>query len=128
MSRNSDPADTELLSTVRLDHALSFPKGESAGAILDCVALLVTDDMTVHSQGDSCVGVPQLSLESRPSLTRIQKYDLVPVRFEIELNAKNVREIKYATLAHELAQLYCGHLGAPDERWWPNRTILSEEV
>jgi hypothetical protein len=28
---------------------------------------------------------------------------------------------KYATLAHELAHLYCGHLGTPDETWWPDR-------
>jgi hypothetical protein len=25
---------------------------------------------------------------------------------------------------HELAHLYCGHLGTPDERWWPSRTRL----
>ena len=25
---------------------------------------------------------------------------------------------------HELAHLYCGHLGTPDQKWWPNRSRL----
>ncbi len=35
------------------------------------------------------------------------------VRYELLLNAKHSPEQKYATLAHELAHLYCGHLGSP---------------
>ena len=32
------------------------------------------------------------------------------------------------TLAHELAHLYCGHLGTPNDNWWPDRRGLSEAV
>lgn len=32
---------------------------------------------------------------------------------------------KYATFVHELAHLYCGHLGTPNDEWWPSRTGLS---
>ncbi len=28
---------------------------------------------------------------------------------------------RYATLSHELGHLYCGHLGTPDDTWWPGR-------
>jgi len=33
--------------------------------------------------------------------------------------------VRYATLVHELGHLYCGHLGTPNDRWWPNRRGLS---
>src|SRR5262249_37405793 len=29
---------------------------------------------------------------------------------------------------HEIAHLYCGHLGTLDTRWWPDRQSLSDEV
>ena len=50
------------------------------------------------------------------------------VRYELLLNAKHSPEAKYATLAHELAHLYCGHLGTPNDDWWPDRRGLSETV
>jgi hypothetical protein len=56
------------------------------------------------------------------------EYKTVPLRYELLLNAKHSGEAKYATLVHELAHLYCGHLGTPDERWWPDRRGLKEEV
>lgn len=37
-------------------------------------------------------------------------------------------ETRYATLVHELAHLYCGHLGTPNGRWWPDRQNLSDTV
>ncbi|MBX7135132.1 MAG: hypothetical protein K1X67_20895 [Fimbriimonadaceae bacterium] len=49
----------------------------------------------------------------------------IPVRYEMTLNDDLSREGRYATLVHELAHLYCGHLGSPNERWWPNRRGLS---
>jgi hypothetical protein len=33
-------------------------------------------------------------------------------------------EEKYATLSHELAHLFCGHLGADGTDWWPDRPDL----
>ena len=33
-----------------------------------------------------------------------------------------------ATLVHELAHLYCGHLGSPDEHWWPDRQMGEGET
>ena len=48
----------------------------------------------------------------------------VKVRYELLLNARHSPEAKYATLVHELAHLYCGHLGTPNCKWWPNRCGL----
>jgi len=44
----------------------------------------------------------------------------VPLRYGILLNENQSAETQYATLAHELAHLYCGHLGSPNQKWWPD--------
>lgn len=45
----------------------------------------------------------------------------VPVRYIVELNRHHDKATQYATLTHELAHLYCGHLGSPNKKWWPDR-------
>ena len=52
----------------------------------------------------------------------------VLLRFELLLNSRLSPEAKYATLAHELGHLHCGHLGTPNEKWWPDRQGLSHEM
>ena len=44
------------------------------------------------------------------------------------INGTLSREAQYATIVHELAHLYCGHLGTPKVRWWPDRRGLSHEI
>lgn len=39
--------------------------------------------------------------------------------FRIRLNAKHDIPTKFATLAHELSHIYCGHLGADAQGRWP---------
>lgn len=45
----------------------------------------------------------------------------LPVRYELEINAQQRGLTRYGTLCHELAHLYCGHLGTPNKKWWPDR-------
>jgi hypothetical protein len=86
------------------------------------------DGVAVHtarvgSQRGGSIGVlrvPGKALEFRE--------EPIPVRYELELDEAASRESRYAVLAHELAHLYCGHLGTPDDRWWPDRCILVKEV
>lgn len=52
----------------------------------------------------------------------------VPVRYELELDQKASKESRYASLVHELAHLYCGHLGTPNDKWWRERCGLSKQV
>jgi hypothetical protein len=58
----------------------------------------------------------------------LPKSTLVPLWFELLLNSGLSAEARYGTLVHELAHLYCGHLGNPNGRWWPNRQNLSHVV
>lgn len=55
------------------------------------------------------------------------EYVRVPVRYELLLTKETSRETNYATLVHELAHLYCGHLGTLNRAWWPDRTGLSKQ-
>lgn len=63
-------------------------------------------------------------VKERPEPEHVQ----MPLRYELLLNANHSRESKYATLAHELGHLYCGHLGTPNDKWWPDRRGLTQEV
>ncbi len=55
------------------------------------------------------------------------KMVLVPLRYELELDDNASDESRYATLAHELGHLYCGHLNTPNSKWWPDRRGLPTE-
>jgi hypothetical protein len=56
------------------------------------------------------------------------KRETVPVRYELLLNVRQSREEQYATLVHELGHLYCGHLGSPNQKLWPDRRKLDRQV
>jgi hypothetical protein len=58
----------------------------------------------------------------------LPKSTRVPLWFEVLLNSVLSAEAQHGTLVHELAHLYCGHLGTPNARWWPDRQNLSHAV
>lgn len=45
--------------------------------------------------------------------------------FRIRLNAKHDLPTRFATLAHELGHIYCGHVGTDNKGRWPGRAGLS---
>jgi hypothetical protein len=58
----------------------------------------------------------------------LPKSTRVPLWFELLLNSVLSAEARYGTLIHELGHLYCGHLGTPNDRWWPDRQKLSHDI
>ena len=52
----------------------------------------------------------------------------IPIKYDLVINSGLSREARYATIVHELAHLYCGHLGTPRVQWWPDRRGLSHEI
>ncbi|CAG1064745.1 hypothetical protein BAC1_00310 [uncultured bacterium] len=52
------------------------------------------------------------------------EYAQVKLQYELLLNSSHSAEAKYATMVHELAHLYCGHVGTPNNKWWPDRRGL----
>ena len=56
---------------------------------------------------------------------RIPVYTFVTVKYDLLVNANGQNpEAQYATITHELAHLYCGHLVSPDIKLWPDRQNL----
>ena len=55
-------------------------------------------------------------------------YVNIEVKYDVVINGKLSREAQFVTLAHELAHLYCGHIGSPDIKWWPRRQNLDKTV
>ncbi|GGB61808.1 hypothetical protein [Fictibacillus barbaricus] len=67
---------------------------------------------------------------TKKKIVRGKKEILVKILFNMIINRKHPVETKFATIIHELAHLYCGHLGSNDLKWLPNRrnlTINEEE-
>ena len=88
--------------------------------------------VSLGSQGAGSIKVfPRdgISQKFQDGLDRLRRptYVEVPVRYDLLVNSKHSPEAQYATLTHELAHLYCGHLGSPNPKWWPNRRGLKEE-
>jgi len=48
--------------------------------------------------------------------------------FRVKLNAKHDLPTKFATLAHELGHIYCGHLGGDTKGRWPARRLSCEAM
>jgi hypothetical protein len=67
-------------------------------------------------------------LEFADAKKQMSKPTQIPLWFELFLNSGLSAEARYGTLVHELAHLYCGHLGTPNVRWWPDRQKLSHIV
>jgi len=60
--------------------------------------------------------------------SQLFRNESVPVRYCLELKQEASNEENYATLAHELGHLYCGHLGTPYSKWWPDRTETTHQI
>ncbi|SFF52649.1 Reverse transcriptase (RNA-dependent DNA polymerase) [Actinacidiphila alni] len=61
----------------------------------------------------------------RPGSRPGDRSETYPTLFEIEVNRNLPRLDRYATLAHELGHLFCGHLGAGPGETWPDRRLRS---
>lgn len=66
--------------------------------------------------------------ESEQGLPLVFGKRFVRQRYVLELNVAHAREERFATAAHELAHLYCGHLGTPNPDWWPDRQNLGVDT
>jgi len=49
-------------------------------------------------------------------------------RFRVRINVNHDLPTRFATLAHELGHIYCGHVGGDLKGRWPNRFRLTSET
>ena len=85
-------------------------------------------DAGSQSAGQIATATPGATVRCQIRTHPEPEYRDIAVRYELLLNTKHSAAAKYVTLAHELAHLYCGHLGTPNDDWWPDRRGLSEQV
>ena len=97
------------------------------------------DGIRIHahksgSQGAGAIGemvntnLPPLHFQVGTDKYRQPIYEQIPARYEMLFSEDLSREARYATIVHELAHLYCGHLGTPNKKWWPDRIGLSPKA
>jgi hypothetical protein len=110
-------------------------QGKINGELAKTIENALRDGISVSERETGSQHAGQISVASPGSylsFTIKQKPNLetqrILRRYELLLNAKLTAEEKFATLAHELGHLYCGHLGTPNEKWWPNRRGLSHKL
>lgn len=110
-------------------------RGQEKGELAKTIMNAERDGVRIHEREFGSQQAGQIQTASGGQVLQITVRKLfkqltvtVPVRYELLLNAKQTRESRYATLVHELGHLYCGHLGSPNEQFWPNRRGLSREV
>jgi hypothetical protein len=135
-----DVSDTAPLANARpLPVAVENPFQVRSGKIGRQLALTIEnakrDGVRVSERGDGSqrAGSIQWAAAGQHLKFTIAKKAMpksiqIPVWFELLLNSIHSAEARYGTLVHELAHLYCGHLGTPNDRWWPNRQNLSPAV
>jgi len=80
------------------------------------------------SQSAGCIrsgtyGAQQVQVGWRPP-----KFEQIEVRYDVEVNESLPPSGAYATIAHELGHLYCGHRGTSNPKWWPDRRGVPEDV
>jgi hypothetical protein len=135
-----DVSDTTPLANARpLPVAVENPFQVRSGKIGRQLELTIEnakrDGVRVSERGDGWQRAGSIQwaaagqhLEFTIAKKAMPKSKQIPVWFELLLNSIHSAEARYGTLVHELAHLYCGHLGTPNDRWWPNRQNLSPAV
>lgn len=135
-----DVSDTEPLKDApplprKVVNPFEVRKGSVGNELTQSVENAKRDGISINERDEGSQRAGQIStatpgrqlsvlVKQRPEPEHI----LVPLRYELLLNKKLSAEAKYATLVHELGHLYCGHLGTPNEKWWPDRRGLSHPV
>ncbi|MBW1999912.1 MAG: hypothetical protein JRJ29_18370 [Deltaproteobacteria bacterium] len=140
-----DVSDTEsgpdsIPLPIEVEKPFEVRRGKIGGELKWTIENAKRDGIRIHGQktGSQAAGSIQ-SVKGRPPLPplifQIGKdkqgnpiYEEIAVRYELLLNENLSRESRYATIVHELAHLYCGHLGTPNTKWWPDRRGLSHVV
>jgi hypothetical protein len=120
---------------IRVEHPFQVRSGKIGRQLALTIENAKRDGVRVSecADGSQRAGSIQRSaagqhLEFTTAKKRMPRSTQIPLWFELLLNSSHSAETRYGTLVHELAHLYCGHLGTPNGRWWPDRQNLSNAI
>jgi hypothetical protein len=134
-----DVADTDPLPNApplphEVEHPFEVRRGTIGPELEATVENAIRDGIRVVERpaGSQSAGTIQVVSGENYQHFPIQKKGaeplIIPIQYELLLNSRMSAEARYATLVHELAHLYCGHLGTPNESWWPDRRGSGKSV
>ncbi len=129
-----DVSDTEGPPLPRLVEDPFGVPGGSVGSRLKTLVLNSARDgirvtLVPHgSQGAGCIQTRAIANTGSGGVYLTFRETRTPVRYDVILDQNHTPEAQFATLVHELGHLYCGHIGTPDPRWWPDRRGLPKSV
>jgi hypothetical protein len=119
----------------RVENPFQVRNGEIGGQLALTIDNAKRDGVRVSERADGLQRAGSIQwaaagqhLEFMIAKKPLPKSTQVALWFELLLNSVHSPEVRYGTLVHELAHLYCGHLGTPNGRWWPDRRDLSHDV
>jgi len=78
--------------------------------------LIKVYESEVAAPGSECVK----ALE-KAELAQVSEDEIYAALYSIPINKKHSISQKYAAAVHELAHLYCGHIGSDKTAWWTDR-------
>jgi hypothetical protein len=135
-----DVSDTEPLPDARalplqVEDPFQVRRGKIGGQLALTIQNARRDGVRVTERADGSQRAGSIQwgsagqyLEFRIAQEPLSKSTQVPLWFELLLNSILSAESRFGTLVHELAHLYCGHLGTPNSRWWPDRQALPHDI
>jgi hypothetical protein len=133
--RDTAPLPNARRLPLRVEDPFQVRSGKIGGQLALTIENAKRDGVRVTERADGSQragsiqwAAPGQHLEFTIAQKPIQKSKQIPLWFELLLNSIFSAETRYGTLVHELAHLYCGHLGIPNGRWWPDRQSLSHAV
>ena len=125
-----DPSLTGRFKTLPLNVERPFDvrKGKLATQLPRTIENAKRDSVAIHTARLGSQRGGSICAAGTPGKTLNFAGKNVPIRYELELDQAASEESQYASLVHELAHLYCGHLGTPNDKWWPDRRGLPHNV
>jgi hypothetical protein len=125
LDTDGPPLPEELINPFKVEGNLSEDK------FINLVNNLKCDGVSYNEadQGVSSAGFAQITQNGREqTITRNKKIFQVKILYEMVVNQNHQTEIKFASVIHELAHIYCGHLGSPHPKWWEDRHMLDRNI
>ncbi len=121
---DTDGAPLPELPQLKLD----LPENEISGKLLDnLIECCKYDGIRVtRAQSGSQLGGVIYPTETIDQEIEINDNLSVPVRYELVISEHLDNNQSFISIVHELSHLYCGHIGSPDARWWPDRLGLGQ--